>query len=89
MAPGDDTPLAVSKAFFERVCPRPTVLRVSDVNTDEMRFDEAIPATYVFDRWVEVISAIDDPCLMLDASGNQVFEIWCVRPCIRARVCGC
>ncbi|KAG6329323.1 hypothetical protein ID866_9766 [Astraeus odoratus] len=75
-APGDDTPRAVNKHFFEKVCPNPTVIRVSDVNTDDMRFSDSVPATYVFDKWVETINAVDDPCLMLDPNGNQIFEIW-------------
>ena len=29
---GDGTPRAVYKDFFHRVCPRPTILRLSDVS---------------------------------------------------------
>ncbi|KAH0836501.1 hypothetical protein J3R83DRAFT_8138 [Lanmaoa asiatica] len=73
--PGDDAPLSVSKEFFHKVCPNPTVLQVPDVNTDEMRFGD-ISAAYVFEKWVEKIKSIEDPCLMLDPSNNQIFEIW-------------
>ncbi|KAG6329389.1 hypothetical protein ID866_9700 [Astraeus odoratus] len=71
---GDGTPRAVNKHFFEKVCPNPTVIHVSDINTDQMRFTDS--AVSVFSKWVEVINAVDDPCLMLHPSGNQVFEFW-------------
>lgn len=74
--PGDYTPLAVSKEFFHKVCPKPTVLRVSDINTDDMRFSDDVPASYVFEKWVETINSVEDPCLMVDPNSNQIFEIW-------------
>ncbi|KIJ11109.1 hypothetical protein PAXINDRAFT_164153 [Paxillus involutus ATCC 200175] len=76
MPEGDDTPRAVSKEFFHKVCPNPTVLQVPDINTDEMRFSDDISAAQVFDIWVEKINSIEDPCLMLDPTNNQVFEYW-------------
>jgi hypothetical protein len=75
--PGDQTPLSVSRDFFHEVCPNPTVLQVSDINNDDMRFSDDIPATYVFEKWVEKINSIDDPCLMVDPSSNAIFEFWC------------
>ncbi|KAF9219951.1 hypothetical protein BS17DRAFT_788339 [Gyrodon lividus] len=74
MPPGDDTPRSVSKDFFHHVCPNPTVIQVPDVNTDQMRFND--DAAYVFEKWVEKINSVEDPCLMLDPSNNQVFEFW-------------
>lgn len=76
--PGDDTPLSVSKEFFHKVCPNPTVLQVSDVNTDDMRFSDDVSAAYVFEKWVETINSVEDPCLMINPSSNQIFEIWYV-----------
>lgn len=76
MLPGDNTPRSVNKYFFERVCPNPTVVHVSDVNTYDMRFNELVPVSDVFNTWVDVISAIDDPCVMLDPTENQVFDNW-------------
>lgn len=75
---GDNTPLSVSKEFFRKVCPKPTVLKVSDINTYEMRFSDDVSAAYVFEKWVETINAVEDPCLMIDPNSNQIFEIWCV-----------
>lgn len=76
--PGDDTPLSVSKEFFHKVCPNPTVLQTTDINTDEMRFGEDIPAAYVFEKWVEAINSMEDPCLMLDPVSPVIFEFWYV-----------
>ncbi|KAL4062361.1 hypothetical protein V8B97DRAFT_1876294 [Scleroderma yunnanense] len=76
MNPGDDTPLSVNKHFFEKVCPHPTVIRVENVNTERMRFSETAPVTETFDAWVETLKTIEDPCLMLDPSSNQVFDNW-------------
>lgn len=74
--PGDNTPRSVNKHFFERVCPNPTVVHVSDVNTNDMRFSDTVPVTDVFNTWVDTINAIDDPCVMLGPNGNQVFDNW-------------
>ena len=74
--PGDQTPLSVSREFFHDVCPNPTVLQVSDINSDEMRFSDDILASDVLEKWVEKISSIDDPCLMLNPSSNAIFEYW-------------
>ena len=74
--PGDQTPLSVSSEFFHKVCPNPTVVQVSDINNDELRFSDDIPASYVLEKWVEKINSIDDPCLMLDPSSNAIFEYW-------------
>ena len=74
--PSDQTPLSVSGEFFHEVCPNPTVLQVSDTTSDEMRFSDDILVSYVFEKWVEKINSIDDPCLMLDPSSNAIFEYW-------------
>ncbi|KAG9309932.1 hypothetical protein JVU11DRAFT_6199 [Chiua virens] len=73
---GDRTPLSVSKDFFLNVCPNPTILRVSDINTDKIRFNGDISAAYIFEKWVEVINSVEDPCLMLEPDDNPIFEYW-------------
>ena len=73
---GDRTPLSVSREFFHEVCPSATVLQTSEINNDEMRFSDDIPASYVFEKWVEKIDSIEDPCLMLDPSSSPIFEFW-------------
>ena len=74
--PGDQTPLSVSREFFHKVCPNPTVLQTSDINTEEVRFNDDIAASYIFEKWVEKINSIDEPCLMLDPSNTPIFEYW-------------
>jgi hypothetical protein len=73
MPPGDTAPRAVSKLFFNKVCPNPSVVHSTDVNDDRMRFDDSVPASFVFEKWVEKIKSIDDPCLVID--GNPIFEV--------------
>lgn len=79
MDPGDDTPLSVSKHFFQKACPNSTIIRVEDVNTYDMRFSETMPVTETFNAWVETLKAVDDPCLMLDPSSHHVFDNWYVQ----------
>lgn len=76
MPPGDTTPRAVSKAFFNKVCPNPTLLQVADVNDDRMRFDEDVPASYIFEKWLEKINSIEDPCVEIESNNNAIFEYW-------------
>jgi len=73
LPPGDTAPRFVSKDFFNKVCPNPTILHASDVNDDHMRFDDSVPAAYVFEKWVEKVNSIEDPCLQVE--GSPIFEI--------------
>ncbi|KAN0088727.1 hypothetical protein V8E55_005784 [Tylopilus felleus] len=74
--PGDQTPRSVSREFFHKVCPNPTVLSTSIINTEDMRWNDDIPASYIFEKWVEKINSMDDPCLMLDPNSPPIFEYW-------------
>ncbi|KAG1743088.1 hypothetical protein EDB19DRAFT_1700006 [Suillus lakei] len=76
LPPGDTTPRAVSKDFFNKVCPHPTIIHVTDVNDDRMRFDESVPASYIFEKWVEKINSIEDPCVEVDPKSDSIFEYW-------------
>ncbi|KAG0698213.1 hypothetical protein DFH29DRAFT_983956 [Suillus ampliporus] len=62
--------------FFRKVCPNPTVIRTSEVNDDNMRFSEDVPASLLFEKWLEKINSIDDPCLEVDAESDAIFEYW-------------
>jgi hypothetical protein len=73
MPPSDTTPRAVSKAFFDKVCPNPSVIQSSEVNDDHMRFDDDVPASFIFEQWLEKINSIEDPCLRIE--GSPIFEI--------------
>ncbi|KAG2358954.1 hypothetical protein BDR07DRAFT_1452509 [Suillus spraguei] len=76
MPPGDTTPRAVSKTFFNKVCPNPTIVRVSEVNDDRMRFDESVPSSYVFEKWLEKLNSIENPCVEIDQKSQPIFEYW-------------
>jgi hypothetical protein len=73
LPPGDTAPRFVSKDFFRKVCPNPTIIHSSEVNDDRMRFSDDVPASFVFEKWVEKLNSIDDPCVQL--VGQPIFEV--------------
>ncbi|KAH7920519.1 hypothetical protein BV22DRAFT_1107628 [Leucogyrophana mollusca] len=76
LPPEDHTPRAVSKDFFQTICPNPTILQVSEINDDYLRYDETVSAAVIFDKWVQKLNSIDDPCVQLDANNGQIFDYW-------------
>ncbi|KAH7924169.1 hypothetical protein BV22DRAFT_1130074 [Leucogyrophana mollusca] len=74
--PGDNGFRAVSKDFFQSICPYPTVLQVPSINDDRMGRDGNISAADVLDIWVHKINSINDPCLQLGESDNPIFDYW-------------
>ncbi|KIJ65219.1 hypothetical protein HYDPIDRAFT_111127 [Hydnomerulius pinastri MD-312] len=71
LPPNDPTPLAVSKDFFHRVCPNPTVLQVSDVSG----WTDADTVEFIMDKWVQKITSIDDPCLQFADTKEQIVDV--------------
>jgi hypothetical protein len=41
-----------------------------------MRFDESVPASEIFEKWLEKINSIEDPCVEIDPNSDQIFEYW-------------
>lgn len=76
--PGDPAARAVHKDYFKRVCPNPTVLDSDAVVNGYIRYDDNIPASQIFDMWVEKLNSINDPCVEIQLDSPQLFEIWCV-----------
>ncbi|KAG2362207.1 hypothetical protein BDR07DRAFT_1451277 [Suillus spraguei] len=64
----------VSKTFFNKVCPNPTIVRVSEVNDDRMRFDESVPSSYVFEKWLEKLNSIENPCVEIDQKSQPILN---------------
>jgi hypothetical protein len=75
--PKDIKPRAVSKNFFNQVCPHPTIINSQEIN-EHLRFDENVSAGFILDRWVEKLNSIDDPCVEILQKSDPIFEIWCV-----------
>ncbi|KAN0088728.1 hypothetical protein V8E55_005785 [Tylopilus felleus] len=73
LLPGDKTPRAVYKDFFHKVCPNPTILRLTDVRG----WDHSDTVKFVFDKWVEKIASIEDPCLQFEetSADKQIFNV--------------
>lgn len=71
----DVAPRAVSKEYFKKVCPNPTVIDSWEVN-EHLRLDHNVPALKIFEKWVEKLNNIDDPCVEIKEESYQLFEIW-------------
>jgi hypothetical protein len=76
--PGDDAPRAVSKNYFNDVCPpsKRTIIDTKDVNDEKIRYSKNTGASFMFDRWVEKLNSIDNPCVEIAHNSFQLFEIW-------------
>lgn len=72
---GGDVPRAVSKNYFQEVCPNRTIIDTEDVIEEKSRYDENVGSSYIFDKWVEKLNAIQDPCVEILQSSLQVFDI--------------
>ncbi|KAG1738934.1 uncharacterized protein EDB91DRAFT_1288158 [Suillus paluster] len=73
--PGDPAPRAVSQEYFKKVCPNPTIIDSWEVN-EHLRLNANVPALEMFEKWVEKLNSIDDPCIEMKRESFQLFEIW-------------
>ncbi|KIK49046.1 hypothetical protein CY34DRAFT_797425 [Suillus luteus UH-Slu-Lm8-n1] len=73
--PGDAAPRAVSREYFKKVCPNPTIIDSWELN-EHLRLDNNVPALVIFNKWVEKLNDIDDPCVEIRQESFQLFEIW-------------
>ncbi|KZP18800.1 hypothetical protein FIBSPDRAFT_933213 [Athelia psychrophila] len=73
-----DVPRAVSRNYFMERCPEEnrTYIDSDSVNDEGIRFDNAVGAQEMFDRWVERLSQMDDPCIEITQDSPQLFDIW-------------
>ncbi|KAG6374801.1 hypothetical protein JVT61DRAFT_4184 [Boletus reticuloceps] len=74
--PGDPTPRAVHREYFKAVCPNPTILDSDAVVSSHIRYDNSVPASRIFDMWVDKLNSINDPCVEVQLDSPQLFEIW-------------
>jgi hypothetical protein len=72
--PGDDAPRAVSKNYFNEVCPKSqrTIIDTEEVNDEKIRYSETAGASFMFDRWVEKLNSIDNPCVEISQDSYQL-----------------
>lgn len=73
--PGDPSPRAVSQEYYKKVCPNSTIIDCKDVN-ENLRLNDDVPALEIFERWVEKLNSIEDPCVEINLESYQLFEIW-------------
>lgn len=72
---GDPTPRSVTREYFKQVCPKPLFMHTAEINED-LRFDSEVPASVIFDKWVDKLNSINDPCVEITRDSYQLFEIW-------------
>ena len=67
---GDDTPRAVMKDYFDKVCPKTLVL-------DHKALISSLPSDYsagmVTDAWVELLNSTPERCVEVT---KVIFDIW-------------
>ncbi|KZT02025.1 uncharacterized protein LAESUDRAFT_745160 [Laetiporus sulphureus 93-53] len=66
-------PLAVMKDFWDKVCPNPTVIRNDDVIASLGR---TTTAQLMIDKWVELLTSTEDPCVEVAPDSWQLFDIF-------------
>lgn len=72
---GDPTPRSVTREYFKQVCPKPLFIHSTEINED-LRLDSEVPASVIFDKWVDKLNSIDNPCVEITRDSYQLFEIW-------------
>lgn len=70
--PGDPAPRAVTKEYFDEVCPHPTVIHSDEVSS-QLPGDSS--AQMMFDKWIEKLRTADR-CVEIDRDSLQIFSIW-------------
>lgn len=60
------------------MCPNPTIVNSDVVVSEPVRYDKSVPASRIFDMWVDKLNSINDPCVEVELGSSQLFEIWCV-----------
>ncbi|TDL27959.1 hypothetical protein BD410DRAFT_781887 [Rickenella mellea] len=76
---GSTIPRAVNKAYFDEVCPHPTVIPGDVV-------PEAVGSTdgnFIMGKWVQQLLTMKDRCVRLDGSNSQIFPYYVFgMPCL-------
>lgn len=78
--PGDDTPRAVTKSYFQEVCAGLGGVQYLDTNqmNHDMWWDEQLSVLDVLNVWVEKLNSMDAACVSTGGSMNVLWECWCV-----------
>ncbi|KDQ62949.1 hypothetical protein JAAARDRAFT_202479 [Jaapia argillacea MUCL 33604] len=73
--PGSDpeAPRAVSKEYFDRVCPHPKIIHSDEVLS---QLPPDATASQILQGWVEKLDSIEDRCVEVDSQSRQIFSIW-------------
>lgn len=70
-------PRAVSRDFFNIVCPHPLRMRGEQILDDMgLRWGTAAEITTAAVKW---LAQVEEPCVELIADSANLYDLWCVR----------
>jgi hypothetical protein len=69
---GDDTPRAVSKSYFQKICPHPTVIRADKIFKYRGGGTNALE---VEETWLDYLRKVDDSCLEVAENSGNIFHV--------------
>ena len=67
-AEGDSTPRSIAKAYFDKICPRPTKIHAKTLHKIH---GQGANALEIEQTWLEYLSKIDDPCLEVTGKAGK------------------
>lgn len=71
--PGDPTPKAVSKQYFDKICRKRKVI---DADRMYKMYTGGESALEVIEKWLNILGKIDDPCVEIRARpGRPMFHV--------------
>lgn len=71
-AEGDHTPRAITKAYWKKICPHPTLINATEVR---LIHGEGASSLKITETWRDYIAKIDDPCLMVPRKAGNVYHV--------------
>ena len=69
--PGDSAPLSVSRTYYEKLCPNPTVI-IREAVHDHLQSENN--AKQITDGWVSKLHSTEDPCVQSALESGQLFN---------------
>ncbi|KAH9913459.1 uncharacterized protein BXZ73DRAFT_106934 [Epithele typhae] len=68
---GDHAPLAVSRHYYEQLCPDPVIISREEVHDHLVH---PLNAKEVTDAWVAKLNSVDDPCVQSAKNSGQLYD---------------
>lgn len=68
----DPTPRAVTKEYWDEICPNKTVIRADEVRK---LHGEGATALKITETWLEYLKNIEDPCVEVDRNSGSIYHV--------------